>query len=133
MDMSSAGRQTEMRAFCHPEAAENSMGLTSVLLPLFAPWADLCLLDSFKPPCLSVQTSTEPGFCLSLEEESTLLGLRHQTGTRSSFGLLVRLVLTSLQHSTQRGAHRASEGKTLMLDVCLSPQCLSSPFHASQT
>lgn len=114
------------------------MGLPSVLLPLFAPWADLCLLHSFKPPCLSLQTSTEPSFCLSPEEKSTLLGLKHQTRIRSSFGLLVRLVLMSLNQSAQGGAHRVSEGKTLMLDVCqesvcLSPQFLSSLSHASHT
>lgn len=84
------------------------MGLPSVLLPLFAPWADLCLLHSFKPPCLSVQTSPDPGFCLSPEEESTLLGLKHQTGTKSSFGLLVRLVSMTLAPVTPQ----CTEGST---------------------
>lgn len=123
--MSLAGRQSETRAFYCPEAAENSMGLPSVLLPLFAPWADLCLLHRFKPPCLSVQTRTEPGICLSPEEESTLLGLKHQTGTKSPFGLLVRLVWMGLHHSTQRGAQGPSRGKTLMLHVCQEYTCLS--------
>lgn len=53
------------------------MGLPSVLLPLLVPQADLCLLHSFKLPCLSVQISTEAG--LSPEEGSTLLDLKHQT------------------------------------------------------
>lgn len=64
-----------MRAFYRPEAAKNTMGLPSVFLPLLAAQADLHLLHSFKPRCLSIQASAEAG--LSPEQGSTLLDLKH--------------------------------------------------------
>lgn len=87
-----AGRQTEMRTFYCPEAAENSMALPSMLLPLFASWANLCLLHS-----LSVQHRAR----LLLVSRGGIHAVWAQiaTGTKSSFGLLVRLVLMSLHHS----------------------------------
>lgn len=105
------------------------MGLPSVLLPLFAPWADLCLYTvSNLPVCLLKQAQSQASACLQRRNPHCVVSnIKLEPSLPLSFWLgLSWWAWLQWHRSARRGAHRESEGKIPVLDVCQEYVCLTT-------